>query len=267
MSDDEVFVTAVATLVGGAGWMWWFMNVRGIPGFRAPGRVPIAVIAATLSLCGVLLVSILLTAAASDVREAPLYVFMYLVLGLAWLRLAHGIFPLLGLHPRDDMFERRNQAAVPAWIGAMLGVTFCYAGGNIGDGPGWWVVVFSAGLATAALVLTWFGFGQYTRLVESIAIGRDYASGWRLGALLASTGLIYGFAVTGDWVSAEATVIDFVRRGAPALVIIAGGLFVERAFTPTPVRPVPPMTTAAVAPAIAYLAVAVLAIRFVSVPQ
>ena len=38
-----------------------------------------------------------------------------------------------------------TRAAVPAVVGALVGVTFCYAGGNIGDGPGWWVVVFSAG--------------------------------------------------------------------------------------------------------------------------
>jgi hypothetical protein len=39
--------------------------------------------------------------------------------------------------------EHGNPAA-----GAILGLTLAFARGNIGNGPGWWVVVFSAGMST-----------------------------------------------------------------------------------------------------------------------
>ena len=48
-----------------------------------------------------------------------------------------------------------NAAAAMATAGATIGVTLSYAGGNIGDGPGWWVVVFSAAIATAGLFACW----------------------------------------------------------------------------------------------------------------
>jgi uncharacterized membrane protein YjfL (UPF0719 family) len=267
VSDDEIFVTAIAVLIGVGGWLWWLANVSAIAPFRRAGRVSIDALIGVLCLCLAILAVILRTAAASDVREAPQYLFMYMVLGLAWLRVAQWLFPMLGLHPRDDLLERRNKAALPAWAGALIGVTCCYAGGNIGDGPGWWVVIFSAGLASAALGLTWLTAGQYTDLVEAVTVGRDPAAGWRLGALLASAGMIYGFAVTGDWVSASLTVSDFLWRAAPAIVLVVASVATERVLRPTAQRPNAPLISGGVVPAIAYLAFAVAAISLSGSPQ
>ena len=267
MSDDEIFVTLIATVVGVGGWFWWLTRVRSIARFRPGGRISPGALVGVLGLCLAILATILLTAAASDVREAPQYLFMYLVLGLAWLRLAHWVFPLLGLNPRDDLFERRNDAAVPAWAGALIGVTCCYGGGNIGDGPGWWVVIFSAGLASAALAVTWLVVGQQTDLVETVTVGRDRAAGWRLGALLTTSGVIYGFAVTGDWISASLTVSDFLSRAFPALALVAVCILAERWLRPTPDRPHPSLISGAALPAIAYLAIAVMTIGLGRTPQ
>jgi uncharacterized membrane protein YjfL (UPF0719 family) len=267
VSDDEIFVTAIAALIGVAGWSWWLMNVRAIAPFRAAERVSVGTLVSVLCVCLAILAVILRTAAASDVREAPQYLFMYLVIGLAWLRVAQWLFPMLGLHPRDDLVERRNRAALPAWAGALIGVTCCYAGGNVGDGPGWWVVIFSAGLASAALALTWLAAGQYTDLVEAVTVGRDPAAGWRLGALLAATGMIYGFAVTGDWVSASLTVSDFLWRAAPAIVLVVASVAVEQVLRPTAQRPNAPLVSGGAVPAIAYLAFAVAAITLSGAPQ
>lgn len=35
--------------------------------------------------------------------------------------------------------------AAYAIVGALAGITFSFARANVGNGPGWWVVVFSAG--------------------------------------------------------------------------------------------------------------------------
>ena len=113
---------------------------------RRVGASPIAI---ALAACVVLVFGILKTGASYDVVDAPRYLFMYVVLGLAWSRVSEMAFAYVGLSARDDVIERGNSAAVPAVTGGLVAVTLCYAGGNIGDGPGWWVVVFSAGLATA----------------------------------------------------------------------------------------------------------------------
>jgi hypothetical protein len=267
MSDDEVFVTLIAAVVGVGGWFWWLTRVRSIAQFRSGGRVSMGTVLGVIGLCLAILATILLTAAASDVRDSPQYLFMYAVLGLAWLRVAQWFFPMLGLHPRDDLFERRNDAALPAWAGALIGVTCCYGGGNIGDGPGWWVVIFSAGLASAALAVTWLVVGQHTELVETVTVGRDRAAGWRLGALLAAAGLIYGFAVTGDWISSSLTVSDFLTRAAPALALVAVSIVAERMLRPTPARPSPPLIAGAALPAIAYLTIAAMTIGLGRTPQ
>ena len=150
MSGDEVIVTLASLVVGSAaGRCGSTARRRSRP--CAEARLRSSLLASTLGLLGLLIFAFLRFCAADDVREAPEYLFMYFVIGLAWMRVAAMVFPLAGLHPHDDIIERRNAAAVPAWIGAMTGVALCYSGANVGNGPGWWVVVFSAGLATASL--------------------------------------------------------------------------------------------------------------------
>lgn len=266
MSDDEVFVTLVSAIVGPLGWMWWLFRASSIDGVR-PGRRT-AILSTGIGLVGLLILVALGRYAADDVRDAPQYLLMYFLLGLAWLRLAAAAFPLAGLNPRDDLIERRNAAAMPAWIGAMVGVAFCYIGGNIGNGPGWWVVVFSAGLATAAFGGVWLAIGQASGLVELVTVGRDVAAGIRLGGLLAACGLIFGAAVAGDWLSTPATVIDFVARGWPALPIVLIAILTERVMQPTPDRLRAPVVQAGVVPAVLYLVLAALALTLPSwVPQ
>ena len=62
---------------------------------------------------------------------------------------------LCDLSARDDVVERSNRAAIPAIAGGLLAITLCFAGGNIGDGPGWWVVMFCGVLSTGTLLLAW----------------------------------------------------------------------------------------------------------------
>ena len=253
MSEDEIVVSVAAVVIGPGLWL-----IRLLLWLRLPraGRA-IGALAVTLGICTAILLGVLTTVAASDVITDPWYIAMYAVLGLAWLRLAEPGFAFAGLSLRDDAVERRNGAALAAAAGAAIGVTCCYAGGNIGDGPGWWVVVFSAALASAALFVLWLALAQLTSVGDAVTIDRDPSAGLRLGAFLAASGLLLGRAVAGDWESAWLTVTE-AAVAIPWLSLLLGvAIIVERFAAPTAARPRAPFLKLGVVPAIAYLAIAV----------
>jgi hypothetical protein len=261
MSGDEVIVTVASIVLGPAAWAWWLVRAASFNPLRPP-RPPVAAFGATVGLAGLFVFFVLRFFAADDVREAPQYLAMYFSLGLAWLRLVSLVFPLAGLNPRDDLIERRNAAAIPAWMGGLFGVTCCYAGANVGNGPGWWVVVFSAALATATLGAVWLFMAQSTGLGDAVTVDRDQAAGIRLGGLLLACGVIFGSAVTGDWVSTPDTVIDFVWRAWTAIPIVVIAMVVERTQRPSPERPQAPLGQGGLLPAVIYVSLAVLATTF-----
>jgi hypothetical protein len=263
MSGDEVFVIFVAIVVGPVLWLAPFVlwsRFRGTGGMRRA-------LAGTLGICVVLLLGVLMTLAASDVVHAPAYIFMFAVLGLAWLRVAEFGFTFAGLSLRDDVAERRNAAAMTAAAGAMIGVTLCYAGANIGDGPGWWVVVFSAAIATAPLFVCWLVLGQLTGVNDAVTIDRDPAAGLRLGACLVACGLVMGRYVAGDWESATQTVRDAAAAWPALLVILVAAAVIERVARPTAERPRAPMVALGAAPALLYLAIACTAVARLGWPE
>src|SRR5262245_34792474 len=173
MSGDEVFVTLASVVVGPLLWTFWLFRMSRLQALPGRRRSSTGVIALGLVASAAVMIFILTTAASFDVVSAPVYQFMYLVLGLAWLRGCAALFAFAGLSPRDDVIERRNRAAAIAMAGALLGVAFCYTGGNIGDGPGWWVVVFGAGLATGTLLVTWILLTRMTTIADAVTIDRD----------------------------------------------------------------------------------------------
>jgi hypothetical protein len=263
MSGDEVFVTFVAIAVGPALWVARLSQWRELP--RGHGAVN--AIAGTLAICGAILLGVLTRMAASDVVDSPTYVFMYLMLGFAWIRIAETGFAFAGLSMRDDVAERRNGAATLAAAGATIAVALCYAGGNIGDGPGWWVVVFSAAIATAALFACWLLLAQLTAVNDVVTIDRDPAAGLRLGAFLVACGIVMGRAVAGDWESAALTVRD-AARGLPALlVMLIAAVAIERVARPTAERPRAPIVPFGILPAVLYLAIACAAVARLGWPE
>jgi len=201
----------------------------------------LSLIAGAVCASPVIVYGVLKAGASFDVRDSPAYLAMYVLLGLAWLRITEVGFAFLGVSTRDDVVERRNAAAAPVIGGALLGVTCCYAGGNIGDGPGWSVVIFSAALATATLGLAWMAYDWLTGVNDVITIDRDPSAGVRLGSFLLAAGLILGRGVAGDWLSAEGTVADF----AAVLPVLAGLLvlaaLIERLVRPSVTRPRAPL--------------------------
>jgi uncharacterized membrane protein YjfL (UPF0719 family) len=264
MSEDEVVVTVVSILTGPAAWLLWLFRMGQARDLRYRGSVN--ALAAALVVAAALIFLVLKTAASFDVVDDVCYQFMYFVLGLAWLRMAQSSFALAGVSARDDVVERGNVAATIALCGALIGAALCYAGGNIGDGPGWWVVVFCAALSTGAFLLGWTVLASTTAIADSVVIDRDPAAGVRLGGFLVGLGLVLGRAVAGDWHSGSETITDFIAALPPALVILVAAFLVERVAGPTPEHPQREFVSTGVAPALLYLGLAATAVRLLGWP-
>jgi hypothetical protein len=253
VSDDEVMILMFSLIVAGVGYLRWLWPIPAMSPMLCGWTYRSAVVVLPL-LCAVLLLAVLRYLAADDVRTDARYLAMYEVLGGAWVLMAAMLLPCLGYSVRDDVLERRNGAALWAIGGALVGLTLCFAGGNIGNGPGWWVVVFAAALSTFAFFALWVLFEWLARPSEAITIGRDVAAGLRLAGLLVAAGLILGRAVAGDWVSAQATLRDLALRGWPAVVLFAAGIVVERIAPPQTGRGIGAAASMGLLPALIYLA-------------
>lgn len=205
-------------------------------------------------LAGIVMLFVLLNWSSHDVKDDPLYIFFYMVMWFGWTGLWNRLLPYLGLSCRDDMLERDNTATGLAIAGGLLGVTFAFAGGNIGEGPGWWVVVFCAGMATTVILLCWLIGNQITHVQEAITIDRDRAAGWRTAGFFIGSGLILGRAIAGDWHSTQQAVSDFIAKGWPALVLWGIVLFLDVISRPTPERPAPNRLLFGVLPGLLFVA-------------
>ncbi|MEN6385891.1 MAG: hypothetical protein ABFD79_11945 [Phycisphaerales bacterium] len=227
MSDDEIFALIISSVIALIGWGAWYRSFISVRQFVKTSEMktllwlwPIAMI--------VVMFGILRRYAADDVRNDPIYLSMYTIMGAAWIVLAMKSLAYLGISTRDDAIERNNSAAIPALIGTMTGIMLSYAGGNIGNGPSWLVVVFSSGLATLTIIITWIIINIIAASAERITVDRDVACGWRIGCVLACIGIVAGRGVIGDWVSCSATVRDFVDICKPVLPFVICVSFFEK---------------------------------------
>jgi uncharacterized membrane protein YjfL (UPF0719 family) len=235
MSGDEIFALIGSIVIAGFLWFAWYRTTfatAGMVGFQPP--IMAAIVTPILSLAVLLLV--LVTAASADVRDSATYCTFYVALGAAWIGLVNRFDTVNGLNASDDVIERRNPAAALAWCGALLGHMLAFAGSNIGDGPGWWVVLFTAFLANGTVLLTWTAFETMTNAADEITIERSPGAGLRLGGLLTAVGLIAGRAAAGNWISAEETFNDFVHAAWPVVLLVMGAIIAEkmvRSFAPS----------------------------------
>jgi len=168
--------------------------------------------------------------ASFDVVESFIYILMYVALGGAWLLLGIMLMScVFDLSWRDDALNLHNKAALVPVVGGFLGLTLIYSGANIGDGPGWWCVVFAGGLGLVA----WFVLGRiiniFTKIFERITVERDIGCGIRFGAYLLASGIILARACAGDWTSFAMTIIEFMD-GWPVLALAGITILVERYY-------------------------------------
>ena len=203
-----------------------------------------------------LLYCVLRNWAAEDVRHDTALILLYLVMGIAWAGLGVSVFGWLDLHAREDVLERGNTAAAIALGGGILGVTCCFAGANIGDGPGWGTVLFCAALSTTSFFLAWLVLGQRGGLAEAITVDRDVAMGWRSGGFFVATGLVLGRSVAGNWVSVEATAVDFLRHAWwPMLVLLVVALALQRNSAVVTDRGIRSTVVVGIIPAMLFVAI------------
>lgn len=256
MSQGESIITFIGWIATPLCWAWWYRS-RFASRPLAPPTAARSILRAAPPVCLAVLFLILRRWAAGDVRDSGTYVAMYLGLGGIWVFLAQTLTIWLGIDARDDVGERAGAPAAVALFGALLAVSLCYGGANIGDGPGWWVVVFSAALSTGALFLLWFLVEAVAGVSEAVTVGCELAAGIRLAGFLVAAGLILGRAVAGNWVSVEATVSDFAKRGWPALALAAIEVSLSRTSRRRPAAVLRDASWGGVLPAALYVAASI----------
>lgn len=261
MSGDEVTALLVSAILGLYGWQGWIGGLLRLQSLSR--RWPTQLLAGlTPPVAGLAIYCVLCKWSSQDVRQSPGYILFYMLMWFGWTGLWHSLLPRFGLSCRDDALERGNTAAGAATAGALLGVTFAFAGANIGDGPGWYVVAFSAGLATAALLGLWFASTQITNVHDAIVIDRDLAAGLRTGGFFVGTGLILGRAVAGNWHSSSAALGDFITKGWPALILWVILVAFDAIANPTPQRPAPNRLLLGALPALLFIIAGIVVVIF-----
>src|SRR5258708_6343298 len=224
LPDLEIFAFNAAVFLTLKGWWTCYGDIASLNRLRAPVSKRIVLLTAPL-VCLVLILIALTKLAATTVRSDALYISFYLLVGAGWLGGLTLIFPFLGISARDDVLERGNRAASWAVTGALTGASCSFAGANVGNGPGVEAVLFSALLSSALFIGLWLGMDLLTSISDAITVDRDERAGIRLGGLLLGIGLLSGWSVAGDWVSASATLKDFGASAWPAILLtgVAGG--------------------------------------------
>jgi hypothetical protein len=225
-------------------------------------RFDLTLMKVTPLLCAVGLWWVIWTLGDPFVRGDVFYVFFYWAWGVSWVGLASWFFPLLGFSLRDDGVERRNTAATIALCGAFIGLTAAFAGGNIGEGPGWWVVLICVLYSTGSFLLAWFVLEFFTQISETITIERNVDAGVRLAALLIMMGILLGRSVSGNWIDMDDFVASFVLRAWFVIPLVIIGIAIEWAARPSVKRPHPAGLIYSLLPTAAYLAVFAVAVLF-----
>ncbi|AFY33803.1 hypothetical protein [Calothrix sp. PCC 7507] len=249
METTLFFISAIASWKI---WRKWYLSILSVTQLASSYKSRFVLLLTPVICVGILL-GILQVLASEDVRNNIVYLIFYLVMGTAWLGIAVEAFLFCGLSVRDDAIESQNIAVSYSISGALIGVTLCFAGGNIGDGPGWETVVYSAMLSTGAWFLLWLVLEFFTQISEAIAIDRDSASGLRLAGFLVASGAILGWAVVGNWESADATMVDFIKHGWSVIILAIAAIMVEKVCQPTAKRPLLPITTHGLIPFLSYI--------------
>ena len=168
--------------------------------------------------------------AASDVINDGFYICYYIILGIAWLQLSLVVVSfMLGLSWRDDFVNNDNNAALISVFGVIIGITLIYSGANIGEGPGWWCVVFAGLLGTLSFLLLLFVVNISTRAINKVTVDRDIYTGIRMLGFTIGLGIILGRASGGDWTSFVKTLEEFLVAW-PALPLTTFVILTELLF-------------------------------------
>ena len=231
MENDPIFMffdaAAVAVL------LWWCYKLLA-PTHHATGHWPWRVTLLTALVVSVGTILFVLESWASfDVVDDPYYILGYLSLGVLWISMSAkflGIFA--DIRFQQDVRDRNNLAAALTIGGLLTGSAAAYAGGNIGDGPGPSVVMFSAILSTTVVYGSAWLMATFSDGEERITVDHDLGAAVRMAAVAIAVGIIAGRGAAGDWVSAEGTVADFVEVTWPVLPLVVAAIANEKLSPP-----------------------------------
>jgi hypothetical protein len=226
-SGDEsfaCFVSAAATFIGAVVYYGSLIRTTSLGAAISLryllGLFPLA--------CAALLLPFLLYLSSHEVQEDHAYVALFLLALAAWLEAAIVIGALLGISFQDDAIERNNPAAVVALCGAMLGMTGVYAGANVGEGSTIWMTFGPAVLGAVTWGAGWLLLELLGAISDSVAIDRNVNSALRLAGFLIVSGILLGWALAGNYESAQQTVDDLIHRGWPVIPLAVGIAVVQR---------------------------------------
>src|SRR5436190_6348791 len=194
MSGDETFLFFLA-IAGALFSFEWFKDFFAIgdqlrkSSFRF--FLPVA------SVAGLLIIWFVLRHWADDaVRHHSGYLFLLMGLGFLLQTISLVVIsPWFGLSPHEDIIVHGNKGASAALAGLTIGVSLCYAGANIGEGPFLWNNLFSEALSVAALLLAWVIVQTLGKIGDSITGEREFAAGIRFAAFAIAVGLVLGRSV------------------------------------------------------------------------
>jgi hypothetical protein len=180
----------------------------------------------------VIMATILSTVAAPSVTSSPGWILFYIVVGFGWIQcVLHLVFRCFDLSWIDDVVGKNHtEPALLPVIGSLSGITLIYAGSNIGDGPGWWCVIYASAIAT----LVWFILGHIiqktTDAFSTITIGRDLPCAIRMGAYLLASGAILAYAAAGDSIDVTTDIVNIAICSLTAIPLAILAIFVERYY-------------------------------------
>ena len=229
MSDGEFYVLIISLIYSFYSLKVWFKEVSATKSMN--NKVMIKLIFRMLPfLSSAIILVTIFNLADPTVVQYPVFIFMYLFLGLTWNSLGlYMLFFALDISWRDDGVYHGNPAALWSIAGSFLALTFIYSGANIGEGPGWWCVIFAGAIGMIAFFGLLSMLNKRTDFGERITIDRDLSCGIRMGALMIAMGMILGRASAGNWTSFSMTVYEFLI-GWPVLILLGIALVIETNF-------------------------------------
>lgn len=229
MSFDELLVFISSCIYSGFSMVGWYGKLPSYGPVKRDKAVKL-VLGLLPVISFFIIVYTLRVLASFDVVNDFVYILFYIVLGYAWVFLGmRWTFRFFDISWIDDVLHLNNKAALITVAGAFLGLVAIYSGANIGDGPGWWCVIFAGGLG----LVSWFLLGRlvnsFAQVFERITVDRDIYCGIRTGAYLLASGIILARASAGDWTSFSQTIAEFLV-GWPVLPLTAMAVVVERYY-------------------------------------
>lgn len=164
------------------------------------------------------------------VKTHAFYILFYLFMGFAWLLANAGLMrACFDLSSRDDALYADNKATILPSLYGLLGLSVIYAGSNVGDGPGFYCVVFAYALGAVVWFILAFILNKTAGVFERVTVERDTGCGIRLGCYFLAAGIILARACSGDWTSFGRTVVEMADGWLIAPLFILA-LVVEKVY-------------------------------------